>query len=96
MRQQIATLASRAFLAEARNVVLLGPSGTGKTHLATALGIQAAHPGHRVLSATATDWVTRLPGAHRQDRFPQDLAKLRRYGLIIVDLCRSRGYADAA
>lgn len=84
-RQQIAALASGGFLLEARNVVLLGPPGTGKTHLATALGIVAARHGHRVLFATATDWVTRLTDAHRQGRLPQELARLRRYGLIIVD-----------
>lgn len=84
-RQQIAALTSGAFLAEARNIVLLGPPGTGKTHLATALGITAAHAGHRVLFATATDWVTRLSDAHRQGNLPRELAKLRRYGLIIVD-----------
>ena len=64
-RAQIAALASGGFLTEARNVVLLGPPGTGKTHLATALGIAAARHGHRVLFATATDWVTRLTDAHR-------------------------------
>lgn len=84
-RQQIAALASGGFLLEAQNVVLLGPPGTGKTHLATALGIVAAKHGHRVLFATATDWVTRLTDAHRQGRLPQELARLRRYGLIIVD-----------
>jgi len=85
VRQQIAALASGAFLTEARNVVLLGPPGTGKTHLATALGIKAAHAGHRVLFATATDWVTRLTDAHRAGRLPQELGRLRRYGLIIID-----------
>jgi len=85
VRQQISALASGAFLAEARNVVLLGPPGTGKTHLATALGIKAAHAGQRVLFATATDWVTRLTDAHRQGSLARELAKLRRYGLIIVD-----------
>ena len=85
VRQQIAALASGAFLAEARNVVLLGPPGTGKTHLATALGVKAAHAGQRVLFATATDWVTRLADAHRQGHLPRELARLRRYGLIIVD-----------
>src|SRR5512139_917967 len=85
VRQQIASLASGGFLTEARNVVLLGPPGTGKTHLATALGIVAARHGHRVLFATATDWVTRLTDAHRQGRLPQELARLRRYGLIIID-----------
>jgi DNA replication protein DnaC len=85
VRQQIAALASGAFLTEARNIVLLGPPGTGKTHLATALGIIAAQHGHRVLFATAIDWVTRLADAHRAGRLAQELAKLRRYGLIVID-----------
>jgi DNA replication protein DnaC len=85
IRQQVGALASGGFLTEARNVVLLGPPGTGKTHLATALGIVAARHGQRVLFATATDWVTRLSDAHRQGRLPAELARLRRYGLIIVD-----------
>lgn len=85
IRQQVASLASGAFLTEARNIVLLGPPGTGKTHLATGRGIIAAHHGHRVLFATATDWITRLTEAHQQGRLPQELARLRRYGLIIVD-----------
>ena len=93
-RSQVAALASGAFLVEARNVVLLGPPGTGKTHLATGLGITAARHGHRVLFATATDWVTRLTEAHRQGRLPAELTRLRRYGLIIIDLCRSRDYAE--
>jgi DNA replication protein DnaC len=85
IRQQIASLASGGFLTEARNVVLLGPPGTGKTHLATGLGITAARHGHRVLFATATDWVTRLTDTHRVGKLPQELTRLRRYGLIIVD-----------
>jgi DNA replication protein DnaC len=85
IRPQVAALASGGFLTEARNVVLLGPPGTGKTHLAISLGVVAAQHGHRVLFATATDWVTRLTDAHRQGRLPNELARLRRYGLIIVD-----------
>lgn len=69
----------------ARNVVLLRPPGTGKIHMATALGIVSARRGHRVLFAGATEWVTRLTDAHRQGRLPQELDRLRRCGLIIVD-----------
>ena len=58
--------------------ILITGGGTG-------LGIAAAHHGHRVLFATAIDWVTRLTDAHRAGRLPQELARLRRYGLIIVD-----------
>ena len=84
-RTPIQALASGAYLTEHRNVVLLGPPGTGKTHLATALGVAACRQGHRVLFATATDWVTRLSEAHDRGRLAAELTRLRRYGLIIVD-----------
>ncbi|MGB4890101.1 MAG: IS21-like element helper ATPase IstB [Propionicimonas sp.] len=85
VRNQVAALAGGGFLTEARNVVLLGPPGTGKTHLAIALGVQACRHGHRALFATATDWVTRLTDAHRAGKLAAELTKLRRYGLIIID-----------
>ena len=84
-RELITHLGTGAFLTDAGNVVLLGPPGTGKTHLAIGLGIRAAQHGHRVLFATATEWVTRLQHAHQLGRLPVEIARLRRYGLIIVD-----------
>src|SRR4029079_3259664 len=56
------------FLAGKENVVLLGPPGTGKTHLSIALGIRACLAGHRVAFATATEWIARLGDAQRQGR----------------------------
>lgn len=47
--QQVRQLATGAFMEEARNLILVGGTGTGKTHLATALGVSAIHAGKRVL-----------------------------------------------
>ena len=84
-RAQIARLEGGGWLAEARNIVLLGPPGTGKTHLGTALAIAAAHAGHRVAFAPATGWISRLAEAHRINRLEAELRKISRYGLIVID-----------
>ncbi|WP_205879635.1 IS21-like element helper ATPase IstB [Mycobacterium paragordonae] len=84
-RDMLAHLGTGAFLAKARNVVLLGPPGTGKTHLAIGLAIKAAQTGHRIAFATAVDWVARLKAAHNAGRLPAELVKLRRIGLLVVD-----------
>ena len=73
------------FLHGRENVVLLGPPGTGKTHLAIALGIRACLAGQRVAFATATEWVARLGEAKRQGHFESELARLGRIPLLVVD-----------
>ncbi|HSV91506.1 MAG TPA: IS21-like element helper ATPase IstB [Desulfobacterales bacterium] len=84
-RQVIAHLAQLDFLAEAQNVVFLGPPGTGKTHLSIALGVAAARRGHRVAFATAHSWVNRLGAAKRAGRLDEELERLGRIPLLIVD-----------
>ncbi len=84
-RDLIAHLGTLDFVAAKENVLLLGPPGTGKTHLATGLAIRACHAGHRVLFATATEWVTRLAEAHHAGRLHDELRRLGRYPLLVVD-----------
>jgi DNA replication protein DnaC len=73
--------------------VFLGPPGTGKTHLAIGLAIRACQAGHRVLFATAAEWVARLAEAHHAGRLQAELTKLGRYPLLVVDEvgCAPRG-----
>jgi DNA replication protein DnaC len=73
------------FLHGRENVVLLGPPGTGKSHLAIALGIRACLAGQRVAFATATEWVARLGDAKRQGALEAELRRLSFVPLIVVD-----------
>jgi DNA replication protein DnaC len=73
------------FLHGKENVVLLGPPGTGKTHLAIALGIRACLAGQRVIFRTATEWVALLADAQRQGRLEDELKRLERIPLLICD-----------
>ena len=67
-RDTIAHLGTLDFVTARDNVVFLGPPGTGKTHLAIGLAIRACKAGHRVLFATASEWVARLAEAHHAGR----------------------------
>jgi DNA replication protein DnaC len=84
-RDVIAHLATLDFVAARDNVVFLGPPGTGKTHLAIGLSIRACQAGHRVVFATAAEWVDRLAAAHSNGRLHDELRRLGRYPLIVID-----------
>src|SRR6478609_2001568 len=74
-RDVISHLGTLDFIVARENVVFLGPPGTGKTHLATGLGIRACQAGHRVLFATASQWVDRLATAHHSGRLQAELVE---------------------
>ncbi len=57
----------------------------GKTHLSIALAVQAARRGHRVAFATAHQWVNRLGAAKRAGRLDEELERLGRIPLLVVD-----------
>jgi DNA replication protein DnaC len=84
-RDVIAHLGTLDFISARDNVVFLGPPGTGKTHLAIGLGVRACQAGHRVLFATAAEWVARLADAHAAGRLHDELVRLGRYPLLVVD-----------
>src|SRR5271154_5180894 len=84
-KQVIEHLGQLDFLHAKENVVLLGPPGTGKTHLAIALGIRACLAGQRVLFKTATEWVALLADAQRQGHLDDELKRLERIPLLVCD-----------
>jgi DNA replication protein DnaC len=84
-RDTINHLGTLDFVAGKDNVVFLGPPGTGKTHLSIGLGIRACQAGHRVAFATAAQWVARLADVHHAGRLQEELVKLGRIPLLIVD-----------
>jgi DNA replication protein DnaC len=84
-RRVVDELATGRFLHEGRNVVLLGPSGVGKTHLAIALGMRTAELGHRVYFTTAIDLAARLTKAVDTNRLHRQLNTLVQPKLLVID-----------
>jgi len=84
-REQIDSLAELSFLERKENVVLLGPPGVGKTHLAIGLAIAAAQSGRRVYYGTLSDLVTSLEEARAAGALKRRLAVLAAPSLMVVD-----------
>lgn len=85
-RQQIEALAENIkWIKDCQNVLLFGPSGLGKTHLASAIGYGAITQGVQVLFTKTTDLVQKLQEAKSKYRLPEAIAKLNRYQLLILD-----------
>ena len=85
-RKQIMELASLAFVERTENVVFLGPSGVGKTHLAIALGYLATQRGYKTRFFSAADLVLMLEAAQRQGRYRQAMHRaVNAYKLLIID-----------
>ena len=84
-RDQIMSLATLGFLDRAENVVLLGPPGVGKTHMAVGLAIAAAEYGRRVYFRSLADLVSDLEEAQTAGTLKRRLAILTHPALLVVD-----------
>src|SRR5690606_10114022 len=84
-RGRILALAQLDFIERGEVVHLLGPPGTGKSHLATALGAEAVRAGKRVYRASLAEVIDMLARAERDGRLPERLRFFNRNTLLIVD-----------
>ena len=83
--QIMAWAAGDSWLEKGANLIMFGPPGAGKSHLAAALGFALVENGWRVLFARTTDLVQRLQIARRELALEAAIAKLDKYHLLILD-----------
>lgn len=83
--KQVRDLATSRWVSNGDSLVLLGPPGVGKTHLAVALGREALLRGHSTLFATATSLVASLSAAHASGKLEERLGFYTKPKLLIVD-----------
>lgn len=84
-RQQILDFLSLRFIEEKENIVFLGPSGVGKTHLATAIGIAAAKKRTSTYFIKCHDLIQNLRKARLENRLETRLKHYSKYKLLIID-----------
>jgi DNA replication protein DnaC len=83
--QVMAIAAGDSWLEKGANLLLFGPPGGGKSHLASAIGLALVENGWRVLFTRTTDLVQKLQTARRELALESALGKLDKYHLLILD-----------
>ena len=84
-KAKLLALLDGRFVSDNINPILVGPTGVGKTHVLTAIGLAACTAGYRVLFTTAAELCMNLIAAKREDRLKHRLANYDRYQLILID-----------
>ena len=83
--QVMAIAAGDSWLAKGANILMFGPPGGGKSHLAAAIGLALIENGWRVLFTRTTDLVQKLQVARRELQLEAAIAKLDKFDLLILD-----------
>lgn len=84
-RKQVAELSTLRFVEERRNVILLGPPGVGKSHLAIALGVAATEAGYRTYFTSAADMLAALQSAHLEGTVQYKLRTYTGPSVLVID-----------
>lgn len=84
-REAIPALRELSFLTERRNIILIGNSGTGKTHLAIAVGIRACEENYRVTFRTAAGLINEMVEARNENRLSAYIRQFKKIDLLIID-----------
>ncbi len=84
-RKVVRELGTQGFVGRAENVVLLGPPGVGKTHLAIGLAVKAAEAGHRILFLTLEELMSKLNRARQENRLERQLQQLTYPKVLVLD-----------
>lgn len=84
-KQRIMNLASMNFISSAKNILFIGSSGVGKTHLATGLGMEACKNHLSTYFVNCHELIERLKLAHQENRLAAILKNYSRYKLLIID-----------
>ena len=91
---QVRDLEAGRWIAHAENLLLLGPPGVGKTHLAIGLGRAAAAADHSVLFVAAASLMVQLQQAHDTAIWEACLNRYVKPKLLVIDLCEAPIYVE--
>jgi DNA replication protein DnaC len=84
-KKQVQTLATCHFIEHGENLLILGPPGVGKTHLAVGLGLKAIEHGYRVLFTTAAAMIAKLTAALAEGKLEEKLKLFTVPRLLVID-----------
>ena len=84
-QQTVRDLASLDFIKAKENLVMVGPPGVGKSHLAIALGLEAVYAGYSTLFITMDELANKMYSCLADGSLPQYIRGLLRHNLIILD-----------